>query len=110
VAVGVFFLEKDLGKKPGLARIGDVEDRRAEALLVGDVADVGVIPGDGDLPRARQLEPREPLHVPPELRFHPRDSTFRPMANIRAALAGFLLLVVAAPAMADWERMGKTSR
>ena len=32
------------------------------------------------------------------------------MANFRAPLAGFLLLMVAASAMADWERVGKTSR
>src|SRR5207302_254579 len=68
VAVRVGLVDRDLGEELGLARIGHVEDRGAEALLVGDVADVGVLAGDVDLPGARQLEARQALHVARELR------------------------------------------
>jgi len=61
VAVRVGLVDRDLAQELRLARIRDVEDRGAEAVLVGDVADVGKPTFDSDLAGARQLEAREAL-------------------------------------------------
>jgi hypothetical protein len=46
-----------------VARIGNVENRRAEKIAVGDVPDEGVPVADGDLPRAGEIKMREAPHL-----------------------------------------------
>ena len=49
VAVRGGIVEGDGGDQARIGRIGDVDDGSAELLLVGDVADIGIMAGDGDL-------------------------------------------------------------
>ena len=63
VAVRIGLVDRELRQKLRLARIGHIEDGCAEALLVSDVADVGVVAIHRDLPGARELQPRKALHL-----------------------------------------------
>ena len=59
VAVRSRIVERDGRDHARIARIGDVDDRRAEQVLVRDVAHIGVVPGDRHLAGARHIQMRE---------------------------------------------------
>ena len=60
VAVRGRIVEGDGRHQPGIGRIGDIDDAGAEAFLVGQVADIGVIAGDMNLSGAADIEMGEP--------------------------------------------------
>src|SRR5207248_4081353 len=68
VAVRIGLVDGDLADELRMARVRHVEDRGAELLPVGDMADVRVLAGDVNLARARQLQARNALHIARELR------------------------------------------
>jgi hypothetical protein len=53
----------DLRHDPGLARVGNVDDRGTKLLLVREVPEISVMAGDVHLACARQLETRHALDV-----------------------------------------------
>ena len=63
VAVRIGLVDRELRHELRLARIGHIEDGCAEVLLVGDVADVGVVAIHRHLPGARELQSRKALHL-----------------------------------------------
>jgi hypothetical protein len=46
-----------------IGRVGDVDNRGAEVFFVRDVADIGVVAGDGDLSSAGQIEMTQAPHI-----------------------------------------------
>src|SRR4029077_17818204 len=49
--------------QPRLCRVGDIDNRGAEVLLVRDMPDISVRTGDGDLARAGQVEMAQAPHI-----------------------------------------------
>ena len=71
----VGIVERDGRDQARIGRIGDVDDRGAELLLVRDVPDIGVMAGDRDLPGAGQIEMAEAPHIAGERAVRPVDFT-----------------------------------
>src|SRR5207237_4405910 len=59
VTVRIRIVERDLRDDARMIRVGDIDDRRAEAILVRDVPHIGAMAGDSDLARARHVEMRD---------------------------------------------------
>ena len=73
VAVRGRIVERDGRHQPRIGRIGDVDDRGAELLLVRNVPDISVIAGDGDLPGAGQIEMAQAPHIARQRAARPID-------------------------------------
>ena len=63
VAVRGRIIERDRRDNARMVRVGDVDDRGAELILVGDVTDVGVTARDRHLSGARHVKVREAANL-----------------------------------------------
>jgi hypothetical protein len=63
----VVVVERDGGDNARLARIADIDDRRAEMIRVGDVPDIGMRAADRDLPRPGEIEMTQAADVAGEV-------------------------------------------
>src|SRR5207248_11173262 len=62
-AVRLGIVERDGGDYPRLTRLGDIDNRSAELILVRNVADIGVAARNRDLPRAGKIEMAEATDI-----------------------------------------------
>jgi len=74
VAVRVVVVERDGGDDARLARIADIDDRRAEMIRVGDVPDIGMGAADRDLSGAGEIEMTQAADVAGERGLFPIDA------------------------------------
>ncbi len=104
VAVRVVVVERDGGDDARLARIADINDRRAEMNRIGNVPDIGMGAADRDLPRPGEIEMTQAADVAGErLSFHcihrvqslrpTPQSSFAPEALMIAAHLGISDLI-----------------
>ena len=63
VAVRREIADRNRGDQARVGRVGNVDDRGAEILLVRNVRDISGVARNGDLPRARQIEMAQAPHV-----------------------------------------------
>ena len=63
VAVRGEVADVDCRNHARIGRIGDVEDRGAEIVLIRNVSDKGILAGDGDLAGAGQIEMADAPHI-----------------------------------------------
>jgi hypothetical protein len=67
VAVRLVIVERDGGDQARLARIGDIDDRGAEMIRIGNVSNKGMGTADRHLPAAGEIEMTQPADVAGEL-------------------------------------------